>query len=210
MSVPLAAMDYILYLSPRRACAAAPGNPYMLVLATRAELATGAVFATGAPGHNTRTTVDSDGNTVYSHKSMELPPEKLDQFSPDEEGLQMALDTYKLILYGPNLRVMTTLGESVGGRMTSVLSYKPMLRQIQTDQHGALSFSSADGNQRMCVTIVAYMKRNKMDTHRLCITDATASCGGDSMQFLMAKNTPTDKETIFSTVTSIEIHNTRV
>lgn len=204
MSVPLAAMDYILYVSPRTTCAVTPENPYVLVLAT------GAVFATGAGGRNTRTTVDSDGNTVYSHKSMELPVEVRERFPDNEEGLQLALDTYKWILYGPNMRVMTTLGDYVGGKITSIVSYKPRLRQIQTDQHGALSFSNANANQSMCVAIVAYIKRNKIDMSRLSITDATASCGGDSMQFLMAKNNSTDIDTIFSKVTSIEIHDNRI
>ena len=209
MSVPLAAMDYIVSFSPPPTCEAAQDNPYVLVLTAGGQALLrlpARVLATGAEGHNTLTTVDSACKTVHKHKSMELLVELRGRFPDTEEGLQQALDTLKVILYGPNLTAVTTR-DAVSRR--EVVTFTPRLREIQTDQHGALSFSNAYSNQKMCVQIMDYFQRSNLGLAGLSITDATAACGGDSMQFILTKKTKNGTEPLFTKVTSVEINKER-
>jgi len=221
MSVPLAAMDYLVGSSPPVARGAAQHNPYVCTVATDRPallplagpglLCAGApspdaVLTTGVGGHDVVHAVDSEGNTVKSHKPMEIPTLLREKFPSNEEGLQMALDTYKLPLYGPNL---TVVSERKRGSLEDTLTYTPKLREIQTDQHGALSFSAGYSNWTMCVQMMDYFQRCGIGLTGLTITDASAACGGDSMQFLLTKTMQDGTERLFESVTSVEINENR-
>jgi len=221
MSVPLAAMDYLVGSSPPVArgalqhnpyvCAVAAGGPALLPLAGPGLLCAGApspdaVLTTGAGGHDVVHSVDSEGNTAKSHKPMEIPTLLRQRFPPNAEGLQMALDTYKIPLYGPNL---TVVRERKRFSPEETVTYTPKLREIQTDQHGALSFSAGYSNQMMCVHMMDYFQRCKIGLKGLTITDASAACGGDSMQFLLTKTMQHGTERLFESVTSVEINKNR-
>lgn len=214
MSVPLEAMDYTIADARARVRFAHETNPYMLVLApgdSARELLARlpsrhlASMPIGAEGHNTVEALDSNGKTRRAHKSMTIPQTVVEKYGTVEK----ALDAYKVALYGPNLEITQKETVGKGSKRSVVVEYNPALQDIHCDEHGALSFSSASGNNKMCIKLVQYAERAKMNLDDLTITDATAGCGGDSMQFITATRGDKDKVPLFARVTSVEIHANR-
>jgi len=175
-------MDYAVCIPPHGACAATPDNPYVIVLADRGMCAmrVATLHSPGllediriGPRMSTLVMKQVNGVDMLVPKELVIPAEVREKFP----SFQDAIDSYKLKLYGPNLRKMQRKQNRKTVEVTEK-DFSPPISDIQCKEckeTGALSFSDGEQNAVMLSYVMAYLelvKHPRQDS--LHITDATA------------------------------------